>query len=88
MDHELWRLWSLSEIQDENRTDSSSSVWFSDYAVSAWCYRLVPNENDTSSVFAEFASDVPSKKVASSLEEFFRIYVENPYQVLEGPHPT
>lgn len=97
-DQELWRLWSLAEIQDENRKDSSSSlwysdyassgVWFSDYAVCAWCYRLVPNEDSTSSVFAEFASNVPSKKVANSLAEFFSIYVENPYQVLEGPHPT
>ncbi len=87
MDRELWRLWSLAEIEQENQTDSSSSVWFSDYAISAWSYRLVPNENDTSSVIAEFASDVPGKKVANSLEEFFNIYVGSPYQVIEGPHP-
>jgi hypothetical protein len=87
MDRELWRLWSLSEIREENSTDVDGGVWFSDYAVSAWNYRLAPNDNDTSSVIAEYASNVPCKKVASSLEEFFNIYVEDPYLVIEGPHP-
>ena len=87
MDREYWRLWSLSDIQIENTTSVATGVLFSDYLISCWSYRLVPNEDDTSSVVADYFNDDQCIRVASSLEQFFGMYAENPYQVLEGPHP-
>ena len=86
MDKEYWRLWSLSEIEKEN-TASAAGVLFSDYLVSCWCYRLLPNGDDTSSVVVDYFNSDQCIRVAGSLEEFFSMYAANPYQVLEGPHP-
>ncbi|MFO1227389.1 hypothetical protein [Roseateles sp.] len=87
MDKEYWRLWSLADIQIENATSTATGVLFSDYLISCWSYRLVPNEDDTSSVFVDYFNDDQCIHVASSLEEFFGKYIEDPFQVLEGPHP-
>jgi hypothetical protein len=87
MDKEYWRLWSLSDIETENTTSIATGVLFSDYLMSCWSYRLVPNEDDTSSVVADYFNDDQCILVASSLEEFFGMYAENPYKVLESPHP-
>ena len=87
MDKEYWRLWSLSDIEIENTTSISTGVLFADYLASCWSYRLVPHENDTCSVVADYFNNDQCIHVASSLDEFFGKYAENPYQVLEGPHP-
>jgi hypothetical protein len=87
MDKEYWRLWTLTDITIENTSSVATGVLFSDYLISCWSYRLVPTDKDTSSVVADYFNDDQCIHVASSLEEFFGMYLENPYQVLEGPHP-
>ncbi|WP_222612438.1 hypothetical protein [Undibacterium flavidum] len=87
MDKECWRLWSLADIQVDNTKSIATGVLFSDYLIECWSYRLVPNDNDTSSVFADYFNDDKCIRVANSLEEFFGLYAENPYSVLEDPHP-
>ncbi|MCV2422309.1 hypothetical protein [Paucibacter sp. DJ2R-2] len=87
MDKEYWRLWTLSDIQIENTADVATGVLFSDYLISCWSYRLIPNGDDTSAVFADYFNDDKCIRVAGSLEEFFGMYAEDSYQVLEGPHP-
>jgi hypothetical protein len=87
MDKEYWRLWSLADIETDNTTSVATGVLFSDYLINCWSYRLVPNDNDTSSIVADYFDDSQCVHVASSLEEFFGLYVEDPYQVLERPHP-
>jgi len=47
----------------------------------------VPNDDPTSSVVADYFDDGQCIPVASSLEEYFGRYVEDPCQVLERPHP-
>jgi len=88
MDREYWRLWSLPEIQVENATGISTGILFSDYLINCWSYRLVQNANDTSSVVADHFDYKQCIPVANTLEEFFRMYAENSYQVLEGPLPN
>jgi hypothetical protein len=88
MDREYWRLWSLPEVRSENAAGVSTSILFSDYLINCWSFRLVPTEDDTSSVVADYFDYSRCIPVASSLEGFFRMYPENPYQVLEGPLPN
>jgi hypothetical protein len=85
MDREYWRLWSLSEIQAENAAGVSTGILFSDYLINCWSYRLLPNENDTSAVVADYFDHSQCIRVANSLEEFFSMYAQDPYQVLERP---
>jgi len=88
MDREYWRLWSLLEVQAENAHGSDVGILFSDYLINCWSYRLVPNSDDTSSVVADYFDFKQCIPVANTLEEFFRMYAENPYRVLEGPLPN
>ncbi len=87
MDDEYWRLWSLAEVTGDNTKGVATGVLFSDYLINCWCYRLVANDSDTSSVVADYFNRGPCIPVASSLEKFFDMYVEDSWQVLEGPGP-
>ena len=87
MDREYWRLWPLAELVSENSDKSLQGVLFSDYLINCWSYRLVPNANDTSSVFVDYFDVKEPIQVASSVDEFFRRYVVDPFSVLEGPYP-
>jgi hypothetical protein len=88
MDKEYWRLWSLADIETDNTTNVSTGILFSDYLISCWSYRLVPNDNDTSTVVVDYFDGSQCIHVASSLEQFFSMYLEDPYQVLERLHPA
>jgi hypothetical protein len=85
MDKEYWRLWPLSEVQSENDPGVATGVLFSDYLISCWSYRLIANKDNTSSVVADYFDNNQCTRVASSLEQFFGKYVEDPYQLLEDP---
>jgi hypothetical protein len=87
MDKEYWRLWSLADILIENTAGNARGFLFSDYLINCWSYRLIPNPNDTCSVVADYFDDRQCIHIAGSLNEFFGLYAENPFQVLEGPHP-
>ena len=75
---ELWHLWSLAQVEAGNPERSKFGVFFSDYLIGAWCYRLRPTGNGTSEVYMED----PPQLVASSLAEFFDEYLR-----LDGPPP-
>ncbi|MBV7541881.1 hypothetical protein [Acidovorax sp. sic0104] len=87
MDREYWRLWPLTELVSENSDQSLQGVLFSDYLINCWSYRLVPNANDTSSVFLDYFDGKQPIQVASSVDEFFKKYVLDPFSLLEGPYP-
>ena len=87
MDREYWRLWPLTELVSENSDQSQQGVLFSDYLANCWSYRLVPNPNDTSSVFVDYFDAKKPIQVASSIDEFFRKYAIDPFSLLEGPYP-
>jgi len=88
MDREYWRLWSLAEVGSENTAGACTGVLFSDYLIGCWSYRLLPTENDTSAVVADYFDSRKCVRVANSLQEFFDTYAENPYDVLERTVPS
>lgn len=85
MDKEDWRLWSLGEIMSQNEEPSPYGVLFADFLVECWHYRLRPNDNDTSAVFIDFGTEKPPIQIASSVDEFFRTYADDPFHLLYGP---
>ena len=87
MDKEYWRLWPLSEVLTENTERSDHGVMFADYLINCWNYKLLPNANNTSSVFADYFDTKGPTLVATSIDEFFRVYAADPFRVLEGPYP-
>jgi hypothetical protein len=84
MTNDLWRHWSMTEILEENRDPSNFGVLFADFLVSSWCYRLLPNANDTSAVYVDHFDGKDPYLVASSLEEFFDSYLRNPKSFLDS----
>lgn len=83
-DNELWRLWPLAEIVAQE--PSARGVVFSDYCLSCWEYRLRPVSANQSAVYLDLYDGEPPKQVASSLEEFFDLYVANARALLDpGP---
>jgi hypothetical protein len=84
MDHDYWRLWSLDEIKKENAEPSTFGVLFSDYMIEAWCYRLKPNSNGTSSVLVDCFDGKEPALVAESVAEFFDRYASDPMVILNA----
>ena len=87
MDREYWRLWPLSELVTQNSEKSQHGILFSDYLADCWSYRLVPNADDTSSVYVDYFDSKRPILVAGSIDEFFRTYALDPFRLLEGPYP-
>lgn len=85
MDGRHWRLWPLAEIRSENEKPSPFGVLFSDYLLSCWCYRLKPNDDQTSAVYVDYIDGHDPTRVAVTLEEFFNACLVNPNLVLHDP---
>ena len=70
-DGQLWRLWSLAEVEAANAERSKFGVLFADYFICGWCYRLRPTGNGISEVYM----DDPPQLVVGSLAEYFDEYL-------------
>lgn len=85
MDEEYFRLWSLKEICEENRSEHDQErteeygVLFGDYCVNCWCFRV----NNKGAVFVDYFTEgeVPQLR-ANSITEFFLIMEKHPDEVL------
>ena len=81
MDEDYLRLWSLQEIESENRGKTESGLLFADYMIDCWCYRLRPEGEVRSSVYVDYFDGKPAILVARSLIEFFDVYAQEPAKV-------
>jgi hypothetical protein len=87
MDEEYWRLWSLDEIIEENAKRSNVGVQFSDYMMSCWHFTVKAVDATRSEVWIDSLDGNGPLLVASSLSEFFDIYVSAyPTRVLDPGH--
>ena len=85
MDEEHFRLWSLSEIIEENSSEKELErtlkygVLFGDYCVNCWCYRV----NNSGEVLIDYfiENDEPILR-SSSLLEFFQLMEKDPGEAL------
>jgi hypothetical protein len=84
LDDACWRLWSLEEIVEENKTLSPFGVLFSDYMINCWCYRARRNPDGTSSVLVDLFDHSEPAVVAESIEEFASMYLKDPDHFLQA----
>ncbi|MBF5005068.1 hypothetical protein [Diaphorobacter caeni] len=91
MDKELWCLWPLDRIEQENGVNSHHGVPFADYMINSWCYRLKDNGDGTSAVLIDSPDSSSAVLVARSLAEFLEMYKTNAEELLKpainGKHP-
>ena len=84
-DANIWRLWPLTEVETSAADANEYGVLFSDYFINCWCYRLKPNDASTSAIYVDHFDGKPLHKVADSLDDFFRLYLHDPLQLLDTP---
>jgi hypothetical protein len=53
-DGNLWRLWSLSEIDGRKAETNEFGVLFSDYLLESWVYRVKPTSTQVSAVYVDY----------------------------------
>jgi hypothetical protein len=81
-DGNLWRLWSLSEIDARKAETNEFGVLFSDYLLESWVYRVKPISSQVSAVYVDYFDGRASILVAQSLEQFFSLYAANADKLL------
>lgn len=77
-------LWSLAEIRSENAVNPTVDLWFADYLINAHYFSLHPEDQNTSSVHAQYHypdGETRSFKVADSLQQFLLRLVKAPESV-------
>lgn len=84
-DDKLWRLWPLSEVAERKSEENDFGVFFSDYLLDCWSYRIRPNDKDTSAVYVDYFDGRAPTLVARTLDEFFERYSQNADQLLNQP---
>ena len=80
-DGECLSLWTPERLVEENSKHTRPQVLFMDFLINSHCYGLQPEDADTSSVYVDYFDDAPPRRLADSLEEFFRLYLNDPLQV-------
>lgn len=83
MDKELWCLWPLDRIEQENTEASLDGVLFADYLIDSWCYRLKNNGDGTSAVLVDPPDGSSPVQVAGSLDAFFEMYTLDAVRLLD-----
>lgn len=83
-DGNLWRLWSLSEVQERRSEANEFGALFSDYLLDSWAYRVKPISSDTTAVYLDYFDGRQPILVAESLEQFFDQYLHDAEELLTG----
>jgi hypothetical protein len=78
-DASLWSLWSLERVRKENAATGVPRWIFSDYSISGILYHFQYENELVSSVW--FGDLQNAFRIATSLEEFFDLYLADPKQV-------
>ena len=71
-------LWTMERLLDENTNQPRSLLLFMDYLINSHCYGLQYEDVETSSVHVDYFDNGTPKRVAGSLDEFFRLYLCDP----------
>jgi hypothetical protein len=77
MDDECLTLWTLGRVLDENLKRSRPELLFMDFLIDSHAYGLRREDDETSSVHVEYFDGGPLRRVADSLDEFFRLRLTN-----------
>ena len=78
----LWSLWSLNRLKQENQAYEPPLCWFADYLVSSHMYALQYCNAEVSAVYVDHNSvNDPPYKIADSVEQFFKMYLRDPGSV-------
>ena len=78
----LWRLLPLDELSEINHKKRPKVVWFADYLYFSHMYGFQYVDANTSAVCVDYGGEeFPLHRVADSVEEFLRLYVNDPSQV-------
>lgn len=81
----LWRFLPLDELSEVNREYRRKVVWFADYLYASHMYGFQYVDANTSAVCVDHNSkEYPAYRVADSVEEFLKFYVNDPSSV-EAP---
>lgn len=78
MDDECLTLWTLGRVLDENLKQARPQLLFMDFLIDSHFYGLQREDAETSSVYVDYFDDAPSRRVADSLDEFFRLRLRDP----------
>ena len=78
MDDECLTLWTLGRVLDENLKHARPELLFMDFLIDSHAYGLRREDDETSSVHVEYFDDGPLRRVADSLDEFFRLRLSDP----------
>ena len=74
----MW-LWPLETVVAENAHTESRSLYFADFLIDSYRYFLKYESADVSSVYVEDSTE--PRRVAGSLDEFFRLYLSDPDKI-------
>jgi hypothetical protein len=74
----MW-LWPLARVVAENADAGGRLLYFADFLIDSHQYFLKYERADVSSVYVEDATG--PRKVADSLDEFFRLYLSDPDKI-------
>jgi hypothetical protein len=79
----FWSLWPLDRLQSENADDPSAGVKFCDHSLNLVQWELrYQNERQSSVWQVDYLKPGWSLMTATSLESFFRMYLDDPWQLL------
>ena len=81
MNSTLLTLWSLDRVVAENAKHESPVMLFADFLIDSHCFGLKYENENESSVHVEYSDGQPPRKVADSLDEFFRLQLDDPAKV-------
>jgi hypothetical protein len=80
-DSNLFSLWNLNRVIDENSRARSEDLLFGDFSLDSHFYCFRYESIDRSSVWIDHFDYVPPEKVADSVAEFFELMLKDPKAV-------
>ncbi len=83
MDDECLTLWTLERVVGENLKHARPHLFFMDFLIDSHFYGLRYEDAETSSVYVDDFGDEPPRRLAESLEDFFRIYLNHPEKLFQ-----
>ena len=77
-DSHLWTLWSLERVVSENSHYDRAYILFADFLLGSHCYCFKYENEERSSVCVEYFGGDEPEPVASSVQEFFKVFISDP----------
>jgi hypothetical protein len=74
-------LWSLEKLVDENLNQLRPLLLFMDFLIDSHFYGLQYEDAETSSAHIDYFDGKSPKRIAGSLDEFFRLYLSDPLKL-------